>query len=145
MDDQPTVRMSPPPKPVLRVVNPVIRRLLLSPLAGLLPPAMVVLELTGRRSGRPLVIPVGLHELPEGRVVFSEAPWRLNFAGGRELVVRRGRERRHGAASWSTTPSASPGASPPRWSASVPGGLRCTPRPVTSSRTTTCRGWGATW
>ena len=96
MTDQPAVRMAPPPPQVLRVVNPVVRRLLLSPLAGRLPPALVVLELTGRRTGRSLAVPVGLHELPEGRVVFSEAPWRLNFAGGRALVVRRGRERRSG-------------------------------------------------
>lgn len=99
MDQQPAVRVQPPPARVVRVVNPLVRRLLLSPLAARLPAAMAVLEFTGRRSGRRFAVPVGVHELGEGLVVvFSEAPWRRNFAGGREVTVRRGRRQRHGRA-----------------------------------------------
>ena len=88
--------MQPPPKPVLRVVNPVMRLLLTSPLAARMPRAMAVLEFTGRRSGRRFAVPVGVHEVKDGPVVFTEAAWRRNFAGGREVTVRRGRARRPG-------------------------------------------------
>lgn len=96
MDKEFAVRVQPPPKPVLRVVNPVMRRLLTSPLAFRLPPAMAVLEFTGRRSGRRFAVPVGVHEVQDAQVVFTEAGWRRNFAGGREVTVLRGGKRRHG-------------------------------------------------
>lgn len=96
VDQEPAVRVQPPPKPVLRVVNPVMRVLLTSPLAARMPPAMALLEFTGRRSGRRLAVPIGVHEVEDGPVVFTEAGWRHNFAGGREVTLRRGRRRRHG-------------------------------------------------
>lgn len=97
MDPEAPVRMSPPPPAVLRVVNPVMRRLLVSPLANRMPPAMAVLEYEGRRSGKQFAIPVGVHDVDgNGSVVFTEAPWRRNFEGGRELTLRRGSNRRHG-------------------------------------------------
>ena len=94
--DASPVRLQPPPKPVLVVLNPVLRRLLRSPLAPRLPAPMAVLEYTGRRSGRAYATCVGVHELAGGPVVFTEAPWRHNFAGGREVAVRRGSRRRTG-------------------------------------------------
>ena len=78
------------------VLNPVLRRLLRSPLAPRLPAPMAVLEYTGRRSGRAYATCVGVHEVAGGPVVFTEAPWRHNFAGGREVAVRRGSRRRTG-------------------------------------------------
>ena len=96
MDAEPAVRLRPPPKPVLRVLNPVIRRLLLSPLAPRMPAPMAVLEFTGRRSGRRFEVCVGVHEVAGGPVVFTEAPWRRNFAEGRDVVLRRGEQRRAG-------------------------------------------------
>lgn len=96
MSDQPALRVQPPPPAVLRVVNPVIRLLLRSPLSGRMPAAMAVLEFTGRRSGRRLSVPVGVHEVDDGLVVFTEAAWRHNFTGGREVAVRRGAARRRG-------------------------------------------------
>jgi hypothetical protein len=42
-----------------RVVNPVVRALLASPLHPLLDRRLLVIALTGRRSGRPVVLPVG--------------------------------------------------------------------------------------
>lgn len=83
MDQPPAVWVQTPPRRVLRVVNPIIGRLLISPLASRLPPAMAVLEFTGRRSGRRFSVPVGVHEVRADLVVFSEAGWRANFAGGR--------------------------------------------------------------
>lgn len=96
MHHVPPVRVQPPPQAVLRAVNPVMRLLLRSPLAARLPAAMAVLEFTGRRSGRRFVVPVGVHEVRGHRVVFTEARWRHNFAGGRDVTMQRGRLRRCG-------------------------------------------------
>lgn len=96
MEAEPAVRNAPPPQAVIRVVNPVTRRLLTSPLASRMPPGMALLECTGRRSGRQLIIPVGIHEVQGGPVVFSTAAWRLNFTGGAPLTVVRGKQRRPG-------------------------------------------------
>lgn len=97
VDPEAPVRMSPPPQAVLRVVNPVMRRLLVSPLADRMPPVMAVLEYEGRRSGKQFAIPVGVHDVGgNGPVVFTEAPWRRNFEGGRKLTLRRGSNRRPG-------------------------------------------------
>lgn len=96
MHHESAVRLQPPPLAVMRVLNPLLRALLLSPLGNRLPPLMAVLVFTGRRSGRSFTVPVGVHELASGPVVFTEARWRLNFAGGREVSVRRGRQHREG-------------------------------------------------
>lgn len=96
MDDQPAIWVQPPPKAVLRLLNPMLRLVLTSPLAARMPPALAVLEYTGRRSGRRFVVPVGVHEVEQGLVVFTEAGWRRNFEGGRDVTLRRGRHRRHG-------------------------------------------------
>lgn len=91
------VWMSPPPPAALRVVNPVIRRLLVSPLGSRMPPALAVLEYVGRRTGKQIAIPVGVHDVDgDGSVVFTEAPWRRNFEGGRSLTLVRGNNRRQG-------------------------------------------------
>ena len=96
MDQEPAIRVQPPPRAVLRVVNPVMRLLLTSPLAARLPRSMALLEFTGRRSGRRLAVPVGVHEVEDGLVVFTEAAWRHNFAGGRDVTLRRGPTCRQG-------------------------------------------------
>ena len=98
MDQQLAVWVQPPPRQVLQVVNPIMRRLLVSTLASRLPAAMAVLEFNGRRSGRRFAVPVGVHNVRDDLVVFSEAGWRRNFAGGQEVTVRRGRQRRRGRA-----------------------------------------------
>jgi len=97
VDPEAPVRMSPPPPAVLRVINPVMRRLLVSTLAHRLPSSMHVLEYEGQRSGKRFAIPVGVHEVGgKGSVVFTEAPWRRNFEGGRQLTLHRGSNRRPG-------------------------------------------------
>lgn len=96
MDQEPAVRLQPPPAQFVKVVNPVVRRVLTSPLGTRLPPALAVLDFTGRKSGRRLLVPVGVHEVATGRVVFTEAAWARNFTGGREVTVQRGRDRRRG-------------------------------------------------
>jgi hypothetical protein len=56
---------------------------------------MAVLEFSGRRSHRRLRVPVGLHDVRGTPTVFTDRPWRLNFAGGAPVtVIARGKRRR---------------------------------------------------
>jgi hypothetical protein len=85
------VRDARPPLAVIRVLNPIMRFVLRTPLARLVRP-FALLEFYGRRSGRRYRIPVGWHEADDGPVVLTPAPWRINFAGGATTTVRyRGR------------------------------------------------------
>jgi hypothetical protein len=77
-----------PPAAVLKVLNPVLRGLIDSPLGRALPGSLVVLEFSGRRSGRRYRIVVGWHDLDGDRAVFTPARWRLNFRGGAPVSVR---------------------------------------------------------
>lgn len=81
------VNKEPPRWVVQRVVNPVMRRALPSRAGARIP--LGLLRVTGRRTGRRYEVPVGVHRVPEGQVVFTDAPWRLNFRGGAdaELVL----------------------------------------------------------
>ena len=62
------------------IANPLVRRLMLTRFGARLPVA--VLTVTGRRSGRRFEVPVGVHDVDGRRLVFTDAPWRLNFRGG---------------------------------------------------------------
>ena len=89
---EPAVRDLHPPRWLLRLSNPPLRAILLSPLGRVLPIPVAVLEMTGRRTGRRLRILANWHETADGAAVFTPAPWRHNFAGGRPVtVVLRGR------------------------------------------------------
>jgi hypothetical protein len=87
------VRDARPPLWVVRVLNVVLRRLLRTPIARFID-APVLLEFDGRRTGRRLRVPVGRYAIDEGWVVFTPAPWRVNFATAAPAVVRH-RGRRH--------------------------------------------------
>lgn len=85
------VRDVRPPLAVIRVLNPIMRFVLRTPL-GRLVRQFALLEFSGRRSGRRYRIPVGWHESNGEPVVFTPAPWRINFAGGaRTTTYYRGR------------------------------------------------------
>jgi hypothetical protein len=83
----PVVDRRPSPA-VLRVLNPIMRTLLLSPAARLMPEALAVLAFSGRRTGRRYRIVVGAHEAPAGaRLVFTSARWAENFRGGAPVTI----------------------------------------------------------
>jgi hypothetical protein len=86
MSDQ-VVSKEPPRWVIQRVANPLMRRALPSRLGARIPVGL--LRFTGRRTGRRYDVPVGVHRLPQGLVVVTDAPWRLNFRGGAdaELVL----------------------------------------------------------
>ncbi len=94
--DRPRVRHHPPPAALVRVLNPTVRATLGTPLWRLFPSWMAVLEFTGRRSHQPLRVPVGLHDVHGTPTVFTDRPWRLNFADGIPVTVTSRGKRRHG-------------------------------------------------
>jgi hypothetical protein len=89
--DRPAVERVHPPDAIIRLVNPVMRRLLASPLHRAGSGQLMLLRYTGRRSGRRFALPVARQD-HEGRIaVFTNSAWRHNFRGGHaaELVNRR--------------------------------------------------------
>jgi hypothetical protein len=92
-----SVEVRPPPLAVIRLVNPIMRRVLRSRVGARMAP-LAVLEFTGRRSGLRRSIPVGLHELDGGAAVFTDRPWRASFRGGADVELTRGGTTRRGTA-----------------------------------------------
>jgi hypothetical protein len=86
------VWLAPPPPPaVLKAMNVVMRPLLASPLGRRINGVML-LEFSGRRSGRTLRVPVNFHLVDGVPMAFTDAAWRFNFDGGAPVrVTHRGR------------------------------------------------------
>ncbi|KGM12390.1 hypothetical protein N868_15040 [Cellulomonas carbonis T26] len=97
-----------PPKAVIRAVNPFMRWLLSSPgRAGRGEDELMLLHVTGRRTGRTYDIPVGYHPAPDGRlVVVTDAPWRLNLRDLPDVEVTLRGVRRPAHAELVETPGA---------------------------------------
>ena len=60
-EQSPAVFISHPPEALLRFVNPAMRFLLGTPLAGPARKQMMVVSFKGRKTGRPYSIPVSAH------------------------------------------------------------------------------------
>ncbi len=96
----PPVRPAEPPAIAIRIVNPVLKRVLASPLGRYTGrTGLMLLRVTGRRSGRRIEVPVGRHEVG-GRLlaVTGGGRWSRNFVGGAdcELVFAGTTRRAHG-------------------------------------------------
>src|SRR3954468_20874053 len=81
-----------------RLINPLVRMLLRSPLHPLLSRRLVLLRVTGRRTGRTFEIPVGYVGEASGLVVTVGAPerkqwWRNISESTPVTVILRGRAR----------------------------------------------------
>lgn len=89
-----SVQLNPPPPALMRLVNPLVRRVLTTrPFARRIGKIALV-EFRGRRSGRLLRIPMGLHDIDGVPTAFTSRSWRLNFTGGAPVtVIRRGQSR----------------------------------------------------
>ena len=86
--DRPALEDSRPPTAVLRFVNPVLIALLRSKLHRLASRNLMVLTVTGRKSGRRLTMPVTRHEQPDGTLIVAAAgAWRHNLQDGAEVSV----------------------------------------------------------
>ena len=82
-DIRPAVERAIPPAVVTRVGNRVLTWLLASPRrATKVGSSLLLLHVTGRRSGHVYVIPVGYHRRPDGSLlVLTSSPWRGNLRG----------------------------------------------------------------
>lgn len=86
--DRPPVQDARPPQRVIRLVNPVVKAVLRSPLHRLLSRNLMLLGVTGRRTGRSYTVPVGRHQLDDGTFVLSASGnWRHNLRGGADVRV----------------------------------------------------------
>jgi hypothetical protein len=86
------VRDAEPPRWMIQhVVNPMMRRVVPTPLGRRVPVAL--LRFSGRRSGRRYEVPVGVHDVEGARVVLTPAGWAANFDGGAPAeLVEGGRQ-----------------------------------------------------
>jgi hypothetical protein len=81
------VTISHPPTAILRLVNPVLRNLLRTPVAGSAREQMMVVNVTGRKSGRRYSIPVSAHRIDNDLYAITSAPWKHNFRDGAAAEV----------------------------------------------------------
>ena len=76
---------------VFRIINPIVRLILVSPLHALLSRNTLLLEFTGRRSGRRMTLPVSYHEPAPGTLhcfTARDGVWWKNLSGGVPVRVR---------------------------------------------------------
>jgi hypothetical protein len=86
-EQSPAVSVSHPPEGLLRVVNPALKLLLRTPLAGPARKQFMVLSFTGRKSGNQYSLPVSAHRIDNQLYALAGAPWARNFRGGRAAEV----------------------------------------------------------
>ena len=91
-DQAPAVAADHPPEKLLRMVNPMLRFLLGTPLAGPLRNQLMVMNFKGRKSGREFSIPVSAHHIDGALYALAAAGWKHNFSGGADAeIVHRGK------------------------------------------------------
>jgi len=90
----------PPPDALVRVVNPVLKRMLRSPLHPLVSDDLLLLTITGRKTGTRYTFPVGYEQRDDTLAVISHGTnWWMNLReGGAEVTVLLRGERRSGHA-----------------------------------------------
>jgi hypothetical protein len=81
------IEMSHPPEALLRAVNPALRVLIGVPGVGSALKDFMVVEFTGRKSGRHFAVPVSAHHLDGDLYAILEAGWKYNFADGAPAEV----------------------------------------------------------
>ncbi len=86
-DQTPAVYTSHPPEPIMRLMNPLLRFLLPTPLAGGARKQFMVLKFTGRKSGKRFEIPVSAHLIDGQLYALAGALWKVNFRGGGPATV----------------------------------------------------------
>ena len=82
-----TITRKVPPVGLVHAINPVVRLLAQSPVHGLLDPAVLVLHVTGRKTGRRYDIPIGYTSVDDKLILVTIAKWRVNLRGGADVEV----------------------------------------------------------
>jgi hypothetical protein len=88
------ISRSIPPQRLINMMNPLVRALLRSPLHVAVDNALLILHITGRRTGRRYDIPVGYVELDGRLIVTTQHTWRSNLRGGADVAVTHAGRRR---------------------------------------------------
>lgn len=84
-----------PPAAPFRIINPIVRGLLNSPLHGILSGRLMVLYVTGHKTGTRYAIPVGYARDGDTIYLGTERRWANNLRGGAPVEVQfQGRRRR---------------------------------------------------
>jgi hypothetical protein len=82
-----SIEMSHPPQLLLNTDNPVFRTALRLPVLGSKLKDFMLVEYTGRKSGRRFAVPVSAHHLDGDLYVILEAGWKHNFTDGAPAEV----------------------------------------------------------
>jgi hypothetical protein len=77
---KPAVERRRPPRTLVRLFNPLMRRLIAR---GLAAEQMLAVHYVGRKTGRRFDVPAGYHMIDGVPTVLTDSPWRHNFAGRR--------------------------------------------------------------
>ena len=92
-DQSAAVEAAHPPEMLLRIMNPVLKVALKTPLGALMGDFMLV-AFTGRKSGKRYATPVSAHALDGVLHVVLETQWKYNFRDGADAQVsHRGKTR----------------------------------------------------
>jgi len=76
-----------PPSALIRIVNPMLRSLLRTALAGSARKQLMVLSFTGRKTGKAYSIPLSAHVIDNNLYALTGSPWKQNFRGGAAAEV----------------------------------------------------------
>ena len=81
------ITMSHPPEAFLRLVNPIMKLLLHTPFAGPARNQLMVVNFTGRKSGRHYSIPLSAHVIDDILYAMTSETWKNNFREGAAAQV----------------------------------------------------------
>ena len=81
------VEISHPPDVLLRIVNPAMKLLLHTPFAGPARNQLMVVNFTGRKSGRHYSIPLSAHLIDGDLYAMTGESWKYNFRDGATATV----------------------------------------------------------
>jgi len=81
------ITISHPPEAFLHVVNPILKLLLRTPLAGAARNQLMVVDFTGRKSGRHYSIPLSAHVVDGILYAMTGNTWKNNFRDGAAAQV----------------------------------------------------------
>jgi hypothetical protein len=86
-EQSPAVVVSHPPEALLRFMNPALKILLGTPLAGPARKQMMVVSFKGRKTGRAYSIPLSAHVIDNQLYALTAARWKNNFRDGADAEV----------------------------------------------------------
>lgn len=78
----------PAPRAMFKIMNPLLKLMLLSPFHGRMSRRLMVLTFTGRKTGKHYSTPVGYVRRGSTILVFTHSPWRNNFTQPAPVIMR---------------------------------------------------------